>query len=189
MSAEVIGMILSLCGMTAQVLSYQMKNKKVLLLVQVMGYSFFALSYFFSDAEIGGIITILSLTRSIIFLLLKERRDKWLYIVIGGLWISYAIAPVIYNIFIVPNDPLTDKLWNSVPAIGAIVGTVALSQRKLNAVRLITIGESACWLGFNLYVGLGALGGILCEIFVLCSIAISLVRFREGERKEENRQL
>ncbi len=64
--------------------------------------------------------------------------------------------------------------------LGALIGNIAFSLHRLNLVRIIKIGDSACWLAYNSYIGLGALGGILCEVFSLCSIVVGLIRFREN---------
>ncbi len=182
MTNEIIGMILSLFGMCANVLSFQVRKKVALLTVQTVGSVLFSLAFFFSGAGIGGIMNILLLIRNIVFMVMGERGGRAVYIAVSALCVSYIIGLLLYNLVLSPDASLPDKLWNIFPVLGGAVGTVALSVKGLNLLRKIKLGDSVCWLLYNSYIGLGALGGILCEVFSIVSIGIALFRFREKKK-------
>ncbi len=179
MTNETIGMILSLLGMCANVCSFQVRKKGLLLTVQTVGSILFSVSFFFAGGGIGGIINLLLLVRNLVFMGIGDRKGKGVYIAVGILCLSYLTGLLLYNFVFAPEQGLGDKLWNILPVLGGTIGTVAFSVTKLNLLRKIKLGDSACWLAYNAHIGLGALGGILCEAFSICSIGIALFRFRE----------
>ncbi len=182
MTNEIIGMILSLFGMCANVLSFQVRKKSALLTVQTAGSLLFSLAFFFSGAGIGGIMNILLLIRNIVFMVIGDREGRGIYAAVFALCLSYITGLLVYNILLAPDAALSDKLWNIFPVLGGIVGTVAFSVSRLNLLRKIKLGDSVCWLLYNSHIGIGALGGILCEVFSIVSIGIALLRFSEKKK-------
>ncbi len=185
MTNETIGLILSMCGMCANVLSFQVRKKGLLLTIQTVGTTLFSVAFFFAGGGIGGIMNILLLIRNFVFMGMGEKKGKALYIALGVLIASYFAGLLIYNFVISPEQSLADKLWNIFPVLGGTIGTIAFSVTRLNLLRKIKLGDSVCWLAYNAHIGLGALGGILCEVFSICSIAVALFRFRK-KKEEEN---
>ncbi len=184
MTNEIIGMILSLFGMCANVLSFQVRKKAAMLTVQTVGSVLFSLAFFFSGAGIGGIMNILLLVRNIVFMAMREKRGKTVYGTVAALCLSYIAGLLIYNLVFATGETMSDKLWNILPVLGGAVGTVALSVARLSLLRKIKLGDSVCWLLYNCHIGIGALGGILCEVFSIFSIGIALLRFREKKKPE-----
>jgi hypothetical protein len=95
------------------------------------------------------------------------------------LWIAYLISYLCYVIF--TPLALSEKLWNLLPVVGSFFGTFAITKSNANSLRGWKSLDSISWLAFNIRIGLGALGGIIGEIFNLASIGISILRFRKGE--------
>ncbi len=188
MTNEIIGMIISLFGMCANVISFQVRKKVLLLIIQTIGTILFSIAFFLSGAGIGGIMNILLLIRNFVFLAIGNRKGLVIYISLAVLCASYVTGLLLYNLVFAPEQILVDKLCNALPVMGGIIGTIAFSVTKLNLLRKIKLGDSVCWLAYNSYIGLGALGGILCEVFSICSIIIALFRFREKtkDNKEDN---
>ncbi len=185
MDFHTIGMILSILGMCANVISFQVRKKLILLIIQTIGSLLFSVAFFFSGGGIGGIMNLLLLARNFVFMGIGERTGKRLYIALGVLCLSYLTGLLLYNFVFSSEQSLGDKLWNILPVLGGTVGTVAFSVKKLNLLRTIKLGDSACWLAYNCHIGLGAIGGILCEIFSICSIGIALFRFREKKKNKK----
>ena len=71
----------------------------------------------------------------------------------------------------------SETLWNIVPVAASCLGTVALMFNRPEKIRYWKLGDSILWLGFNLHIGLGALGGIIGEILGISSNVISIFRF------------
>ena len=178
MTNEQIGMLLSICGMIVTVFSFQLKKKALLLLMQTVGSSFYLLSYIFSNGGIAVILNVIFIVRNFLFITANDNKRRALIICIF-LWLAYVISYVCYVAF----QPLTlsEKFWNLLPVIGSFFGTFAITKSNVNSLRAWKSLDSISWLMFNIRIGLGALGGIIGEIFNLASIGISILRFRKKE--------
>lgn len=184
MTNEQIGMILSVCGMVITVFSFQFKKKPLLLLFQTAGSSFYLVSYIFSNGGIAVILNVIFLLRNFIFIAMKENKKSAMTVCLS-LCISYVIAYICY-ILCTPIS-VGEKLWNVLPVIGSIFGTIAITKSNANSLRAWKSLDSVSWLAFNIRIGLGALGGIIGEIFNLASIGIAILRFKKGESSSDEK--
>lgn len=183
MTNEQWGMILSVCGMLVTVISFQVKAKKKLLILQTIGTAFYLVSYIFSDGGIAVILNVIYLVRNFLFMYLDEGKEKKGKIACILLCVSYFIAYMVYTF--VANKSIETSLWNLLPILGAVFGTIAAMQSNVNKLRLWKYGDSLSWLAFNIRIGIGALGGIVGEIVNLLSLTIGFLRFRTKERDNE----
>ena len=181
MTNETIGMILSLCGMAVNVVSFQVKNKIPLLILQTVGSTLFMISYVFSGGGIGIVLNVLMLARNFIFMLLADKKGKTVYITCIALCASYVATYILYTIL--AGETLAENIWNVFPIIAAFFGTVSFANTNVNRLRMWKYGDSICWLAYNSHIGIGALGGILGEILNLASLTIGILRFREKKEK------
>ena len=179
MTNETIAMIISIIAMVFVVLSFQIKNKVPLFLVQIVGMVLFMVSYFFNASGIGVIINAINLTRNVIYIFVKENNRKLERISGICLMVVYVASYVVYTA--VAGLSLADNLWNALPVIGAILSTIGtlFASKSVNLYRAWKYGDSVCWLSFNINIGLGAIGGIICEIMTLISLTVGILRFRE----------
>lgn len=176
MKNEMIGMILSLIGMVINIVSFQAREKKNLFLFQITGSAVFLLSYCFSDGGIAVALNCLFIFRGILLIVLGERGKKPLaFGLMAGYLLSYA------GVLLLQTPTPLEAARLALPVIGAFLGTIGFIQTDIRTLRYWKMGDSLCWLIFNASIGLGALGGVLCEIFSLGSILISLWRFRKKD--------
>ena len=184
MTDELIGMILSICGMIVTVLSFQLRSKSRLLIAQTVGSVFYLVSYVFSGGGIAIWLNVIYLVRNALFVFLGGRGMKMRLGLCIALCLSYLAA---YALFVsLQSVKAAEALWNLLPVAGALFGTVATVCVNVNALRLWKIGDSCSGLIFNARIGLGALGGIIGEVLNLISIAVGLFRF-EREKSGANR--
>ena len=178
MNDEIIGMILSLIGMALTIISFQARSKRMLLVWQTAGSTFFLISYLFSDGGIAVFLNIIFLVRNILSMKTEHSTQRVRNLVCLGLCLAHTATFVIYS-------SVTGEwsFWGALPVVGAIFGTIAVAQTDAIRLRLWKYGDSFAWLFFNAHLGLGALGGTLCEIFNEISLAVSLYRFRRSSGK------
>lgn len=176
---ETIAMIISIIAMVFIVVSFQIKNKIPLFVVQIIGMLLFMVSYFFNASGIGVIINLINLIRNVVYIFIKESNRNLERVTCICLMVAYVSSYAIYTAAC--GLSLADNLWNSLPVIGALFGTIGtlLASKSVNLYRAWKYGDSICWLTFNIHIGLGAIGGILCEIFTLVSLTVGILRFRE----------
>lgn len=183
---EIVGMILSLCGMLITVCSFQIKSKKGLLIWQTAGTGFYLVSYIFNGGGIAVYLNVIYLVRNFLFMRFDGQSGKKIYLAAVLLCAAYLVSYVCYICF--ANIQTSDKLWNILPVLGALFGTVAVTNTNVNKLRAWKTGDSLSWLAFNVHIGIGALGGILGEIFNLASITVGIIRFKGGKSDEGNKQ-
>lgn len=179
-------MVLSLCGMLVTVCSFQLKSKRGLLIWQTAGTCFYLVSYIFSKGGIAVYLNAIYLVRNFLFMSFDGQKGKKLYVATAILCLSYIVAYMGY-VFL-SGIGTAEKWWNLLPVSGAVFGTIAVTKSNVNGLRAWKTGDSLSWLAFNMHIGLGALGGILGEIFNLVSIAVGLFRFRSGNSKNKEEE-
>ena len=178
MEDQYIAMIFSILGMLVNIVSFQARDKKLILLLQSLGNILFLISFVFNGSGMAIILNVIYLIRNFTFITLEKRMtDKLstkLSIIISALIVaSYAIYTPLANL------PLEENLWNLLPIAASIFGTVATSCSEVNHYRAWKFGDSYCWLFFNARFGIGALGGIVGEVFNQASLIVGIIRYRK----------
>lgn len=175
-------MILSLIGMTVSILSFQFRKKTLFLLAQSIGSGIFLISYIFSGGGMAVWLNVVYLIRNFVFVRL-DKMDEWVKrkacFVFWGLILS---VYVIYTLSV--GEAFPEAVWSFLPAFGSLFSSYAYTQTSAIRLRLIKLVDSACWITYNLHIGIGALGGTLCELFSLVSIAIAIWRFLRQDRQQ-----
>jgi len=183
MKNEIFGMIFSIIGMAITAASFQAKKKKNLLLLQTAGNLFYLASYFFAEAGVAFVLNVLYVARNLIFYKLDDKGDK------ANKPVSYTFIGLFIASFIcyqvVIGAEMWWNIWNLLPLIGAIFGTVAVMQTNVNRLRLWKYGDSLCWLLFNGHLGLACLGGIIGEVINLISLTLGMLRFKTKKVSEK----
>ena len=176
---EIIGMILSLCGMAVTIISFQVKNKVPLLILQTVGSLLFMISYVFSGGGIAVVLNVLMLIRNFLFMFLSKKRGRVIIITVILLCISYVLAYVIYTV--AAKESLADNLWNLFPISAAFFGTISFANSNVNRLRIWKYGDSVSWIIYNIHIGWGALGGIIGEVLNLISLTVGIIRYRKNK--------
>ena len=177
MTNEHWGMIFSILGMIVNIVSFQVKNKKPLLVFQTIGNVLFLISFIFNASGIAVILNVIYVTRNFIYMKLDGKHGKPMYVTCAILCGAFILAYSVYTIF-AGLDP-KENLWNIVPVAASIFGTIASACVDVNKYRLWKYGDSICWLCFNARFGIGALGGVLGEILNQISLTVGIIRYRK----------
>lgn len=173
---ETVAMVLSIAAMLVTVVSFQAKRKQILLFLQTGGTLLYLVSYFFSEGGIAVALNVVYLVRNVLFMLFGDREKRKLRIMAGTLCSVYLMIYAVYAIWLVENT--VTMLWYILPVAGALLGTCAVACKNVNFLRAWKMGDSACWLAYNIHIGMGALGGIVGEVLNLLSQTIGILRYR-----------
>lgn len=181
MTNENLGTMFSMLGMLITVVSFQAGTKKHLLLLQTVGTAFYLISYIFSGGDIGVVLNAIYLIRNVWFLRLEKAPAARRYMACGVLCAAYVLAFILYNAW----SSTGSVWWDVLPILGALFGTIAVVNVDINKIRMWKYGDSLSWLVYNCHIGLGALGGIVGEIFNLVSLTIGIYKNKKtGDRFE-----
>ena len=170
-----LAQVLSILGLIAMVLSYQMKERKHLLWLQLVSNLFFAVSYFLLDAKTGAVLSLVNVARCVVFM----NRDRkwgqsriWLYVFLAAAVIGGALS------------------WEGPRSLLIIAATVlltlALYSENMAFMRKIFLICPLIYIVYNILSG--SIGGIGNDVFCLVSAAIACWRFDIRGKKEQTEE-
>lgn len=177
---EIIGQVLGIAGMFFNVISFQGKKARAVMLMQFCGATLFAISYFMIGAVGAGLLNAIAIARAAIYANKEKcRADKtiWLVIFIALFVISYILTFTVFG-----KEPTAPNFIVEVlPVIALTFTTIGFKLQSAKIIRRFGIVNSVCWLIYNIINF--AIGGILCEVFCLVSIGVGIFRL---DRKRES---
>ena len=181
MDIETVAQIFGLCGMTMNVLSYQRKEQREIIFMQMIGSLFFAVNFFMIGAFVGALLNVVGMLRAVVYWQ-RERfhaqKIHWVF----GLGIVY-IAVYVLSFTVFGTEPSSKNLLvELLPVIGMIITTVSFYLGRAKAVRFLGIINSPLWLTYNIVNF--TLGGIITESISLVSIVLGIIRY--DLKKKEN---
>ena len=181
MTDEIIAMILSLVAMCINFVSFQIKNKSPLLLAQSIASILFLFSYVFLGGGIAVYLNIIFLIRNTIYMFATSISNKTNNIIRLTLISSYFITYILFISF--STISLDEKLLSILPVFASTFGTIAASMKNVNMYRVWKYGDSFSWIFYNLSFGIGAIGGVIGEIFNQISLTVGIIRYRTKDNE------
>ena len=130
MTKEYIAMIFSILGMLVNIVSFQVKNKKPLLVFQTIGNVLFLISFIFNVSPIAVILNVIYVVRNFVYMRLDGKSGKPMYVACAILSASFIVSYVVYTL--IAQHTLTENLWNFMPVAASVFGTVATSCVDVN---------------------------------------------------------
>ena len=184
--AQVIGIV----AMLINVLSYQCKKQRPLIVMQLVSSTFYAVNLFILDAPTGCVLNLVGICRAIVFSNKKFfRADRKIWIAVFSLASAgvYALTFLVFG-----KDPTAKNLIiEFLPVIGMIATTVGFYRDGAKDVRLLSLINSPCWLVYHLTTR--SIGGIAGEVVMLISIVVGYLRHdrkkpaaEDGDSKGKN---
>ena len=168
--AQTVGIV----AMAFNILSYQQKGSKGVIVMQLFGGALFSVHFFMIGATVGGILNLIGTLRAVVF----SNREKfkadhifWLYLFITLYLGSYVLA---FTVFGRPFTPVM-ALVELLPVIAMTATTFGFRSAGAKTIRRFSLISSPSWLVYNIvFVSVGA---IICEVFSLFSIIIGMLRY------------
>jgi hypothetical protein len=177
-TAQIFGII----GMIFNIIVFQQKKQKMVLLFQFFAAISFAANYFMLGAVIGGLLNLVGALRSVIYYFEKQTKANsigWLVFFILAFASSY---PLNFLVFKTPPTRF-NLIIEILPVIAMIVATIAIKIGVSKMVRRLGLISSPLWLTYNCFTG--SIGAILSEIFNLISIIVGIIRLDIRKKKSK----
>ena len=170
---ELLAQVLGLVGMTMNLISFQLKEQKKLILLQFFSSIVFTFHYLLLGATMGCILNSLGICRAFVFSNKEKpwaRKKGWLPLFISAYVIVYVLT------FTVLGKEATtyNLLLELLPAIGMTATTIGFYLENAAKVRLLSLTNAPTWLVYNVISG--SIGGALTEIFCLISVVVGIIR-------------
>ena len=162
LAAEIVGFI----GLLCSIISFQQKNRKMVMLFQMIASALCCISLFLAGSVIGGVLDLISSVRTITFALFMASKKKW---AASPLW------PILFIVALTVTGIVTWKnAWSILPILGSVLSTVALWMKKASHIRAVSLFVGPCWMIYNLVEG--TIAGAVNELFAMGSIVIGMLR-------------
>ncbi len=177
-----IAQTIGLAGMAFNVLSYQQKKQRNIILFQLFGGALFAVNYFMLGAIVGGCMNVLAVLRAVVFAnkqTFRAEHPAWLWGFMTCYGLSYLLT---FTSFGQPWNWYTGIL-ELLPIIGMVALTIGFRCKNARDVRRLGLINSPAWLIYN--CANLTIGGILCEVLSLGSIVIGMLRLDRRTDKAE----
>lgn len=176
-----IAQIISFLAMGCNVASLQQKNKRNIVLFQLIGSTFFAVSFFLMGAYSAFLQNVVATVRNAIFSgkkMQKRTERVWSIVFVGLFLLAYGMTFWVFGEeFTFPN-----ALIQALPTIAMCIMSVAFGMENVFHIRVLAIVNALFWLTYSiLYVNLG---DICSELLCIISSVVAIFRFDRKKREK-----
>lgn len=179
---ETVAQIIGVIGMVFNVLSFNNKSARAVIVFQFFGTVFFSVNYFMLGATVGALLNVFGIIRAIVFMN-KERFHAESPIWIAAFAAVY-IAVYILSFTVFGNEATPKNLMiELLPVIGMLVTTVSYRFKEAKLIRRLGLITAPLWLTYNIINF--TVGGICCEVLNLISIIIGMLRLDRGSAEKK----
>lgn len=161
-TAQLIAQLFGLAATFIMVSSFQVKDRRRLLTLQMLGSLTFGLQFLLLGAYTGVAMNIVGVIRAIIF----SQDKKWTRHI--GLPIGFCL------IFIAATALSWEGAISVLPCLAMLLATVSQWLKRPVMIKLVTLPAAPCWIVYNIVNK--AYTGTLTEAIVGISIIVGLVR-------------
>jgi len=172
---EIIGQIIGIFGVVLTFLSYQMKAKKTLLLLQLLGITLISIQYFMINALSGAVLNVVCLIRTLFFYFTEER--------IKNQKLKTYVFPLLFAGLVCVFGALSWEGWYSI----LLLICLAINSFCIGACNPQNLRKSllfTCTLALIYNVIVFSIGGMLNEIVSIISAIIGIIRYKTEKKAE-----
>ena len=177
----IVAQAIGILGMAMNIVSYQAKKQRNIILIQFFGSLFFAVNMFMLGAYTGAFLNAVGVLRAATYSNKEKIKNIKLFnfLFIFIYLISYLLT------FTLLNKPFTllNALIEILPVIAMIATTISFAMNSAGSVRKFAFISSPSWLVYNCVNF--AVGGILCEAFSLISVILAMIRLDKEKKVNE----
>ncbi len=170
---EIIAQAIGIVAMAFNILSYQQKTQKKVIVCQLFGCTLFAINFLMLGATVGAILNMVGAVRAVVFMNKKKLHSDNIAWLIGFICI-YILSYILTFTLFDKEVSLLNCIIEFLPVIGMTATTVSFRYTDAKTIRRFGLISSPSWLVYN--IANFALGAIICEVLSLGSIIIGILR-------------
>lgn len=171
---ETIGHIIGFCALILIFISYQIHDKKKLILIQTISTALVCIQYILIGAYSGFALNIVGIIRNIVF----YNRDKKFF---SGLFFPIFFACVIPLVSLLSWD----GYFSIFIVIGLMINTICLGICSTQALRISTIVSCTLIIIYNICAR--SYSGIVNETITMISSIIGIIRYIRLQKSTETK--
>ena len=180
---EIVAQAFGIIGMIFNILVFQQREQKKVLICQFFAALSFGLNYLLLGAIIGAILNIVGVLRALVFYFEKQTKANsvaWLVVFILAFASAYPLTFFVFGTVPTPKNLIIEAF----PAIAMIIATISIRLGSAKAVRGLGLISSPMWLTYNCFSG--SIGAIASEILNLISIIVGIIRLDIKKNSNNN---
>ena len=163
---NILATILGLLAVALFVFSYQLKNRRSIIVANAASRVLYVAQYLVLGAFEGAFLD----TAAFFVSLLCKGRDA------GFIKKHFVSAVILSNVFLIGIGMLTyQNLFSLLPIFGVIFETLALWLKKEKNIRIVSLLGAPFWLLYNLKSE--AYGSVVGNVITLVSISVAILRY------------
>jgi hypothetical protein len=152
-------------GLLFLVLSFQQKIRSRILFLMVFGQVIFLVHFVLLGAWTAAGMNFVGMVRTLVFRMRETRK-----------WANWPYWPVAFILLFVSAGLVANESWLGVlPVVAMGIETVGLWMKNTKRLRIINLFPHPFWFSYNWIKGSWA--GVVCEVIVLSSILLAIVRY------------
>lgn len=161
---EIIANIIGFAALVIMVLSFQQKNAKGVLILQLVSTAFFATHFGLKGAFTGMALNVISAIRAYVY---SQKDKKWAS---SDLWMyGFIVISIISGIL------TWDSKLSIFPMIAMIFTSVGFHAKTAKNIRLLTLPNAPLWVIYNALYAHSAFA-VINDTFCFISTLIAIVR-------------
>ncbi len=150
--------------------TYHAKNRKTVLVLNVLSQIAFSVAYILLGAWSGLAMAIVALTRNIIFLIDENKNGKRNNMNRTDI----IILIVLYIISIISAIFTYEGIFSLLPVIATMLYTYSVCQKNIKTYKLLGVPIEILWTLYNIYIK--SIFGILLEAIMLTTCIIGYIK-------------
>ncbi len=167
---EIIGQIIGIFAVAVLFSAYQMKSRKALLLLQMLGIALIVVQYFMINAITGAVLNVVCLIRTIFFYFTEGKIKNYT--------LKNYVFPIFFAGLVCVFAIFSWEGWHSILMLVALAinsfCTGAFSPQNFRKSLILT-----CTLAFIYNVIVFSIGGMLNETLSIVSAVIGIIRYNK----------
>ena len=171
---QILSLIAGVLAVTLYVACFQLKNRKSIIICNILSRVFYVLQYCFLGSFTGAVMDISAMPAS--FVASKKnhpfvKRFKLPIIILVNLII---VTVGLLSMLLLDNgNPL-----GILSILGVLFETIALWFTKENHIRIVSLLGAPCWFVYNMLCG--AYASAVGSVLTIISIIVALVRYKKN---------
>ena len=177
---DILATVFGVCAVVMFVLSYQIKNRRGLIMCNAGSRILYVLQYIALGAFEGALLDTVAFFVS---LLCSKTNSKFIKK-------HFALTVILANVSIVAAGLIVyQNIFSLLPFFGVLFETLALWLKKERNIRIVSWFGAPFWLAYNLIST--AYASALGNVFTLLSITIAIVRYdllKKGQQQTDQKE-
>lgn len=143
-------------------LSYWQKKKKILVIMQIIAQTLYAIHFYMLDGMSGALSNIVGIIGLLLIYIKKENMK------------CYYLIPIILIMYIITAIYTYDGLFSLLPVIACLIQLLSIYISSMKITKIGGIISAVCWLIYGICVL--SYASIITEVILIISTFISLKR-------------